>query len=68
VEPPILVMSLTESPDEVERLAFAGAGKEWSCVSGSADGVKVNFSSAARATADIDTARIFAELRGGARV
>ena len=68
MEPPILVMSLNESPDEVERLAFAGAGNGWSCVSGSVDGVKLNSSSAARAIAVIGTARIFAERPRDARV
>lgn len=50
VEPPILVMSLTESPDEVERLAHAVAGICWNSASENAVVAKPSSSSAVRAT------------------
>jgi hypothetical protein len=68
VEPLILVMSLTESPDDVERLALARVGIGWNYAGENAASVGLGFGSAARATEDIGTAQRPAQGRPDARV
>ena len=68
MEPPILVMSLTESPDEVERLAHADAGNGWNSASENAVVAKRSSSFVVRATEGIAIARGSARPPRDARV